>query len=209
MQDDSYPELSDELDRFAMQLGLLKARAEIMPRDQIMYEAGLSAARAESRTESLSNRRAVLIWRSAALVLLASSIGLGFSRIHRPDPPDPSSIAARQESPVETESLTSDFTESAVVSEKESEVRQSALKINTFDETSILGSHAVPAVTVLSSRRALVEQMMNGRSDSDEFPSRPVFTSVGNSEPVLSPRSLLLGNNSRSRLLQFVEELHR
>lgn len=75
--DETIPELPEELDLFAKQLGQFKPKEQPGAREELFFKAGQEAARAELATTIRRYQRITRMWQTAASVLLVASIGLG------------------------------------------------------------------------------------------------------------------------------------
>lgn len=85
-QDNEFPELPDDLNRFAERLAQFRPRTVSSDRDQLIYQAGIAAAGQERLATPSPILRELRLWKSVALLLTAVSAGLATTLAVRPIP---------------------------------------------------------------------------------------------------------------------------
>ena len=84
--DDDFPQLPDDLNNFATRLAEFKPQTASVDRDQLLFQAGMAAARQERLRVPAASVKALQFWKAAALVLTAVSAGLTTTIAVRPAP---------------------------------------------------------------------------------------------------------------------------
>jgi hypothetical protein len=212
MRQDQPPESPDEMNDFIEQLASFEAHSMTVNRDQLMFQAGQLAARAERRAEAASARRTLRVWQSAALVLCAFSLGLGTSLVLRPEP-QPRIVVADTDRPHEGTNKDPLVAADAGAANAPTSTLSRSLQEKTVIEKSGGTDSATPAAHViegLHTRLALVEQMIDVISSPDRTTATAEETLAlahhRTPEPILSHRSLLQGEGSRILINRLIEE---
>ena len=210
--DDSLPELPDDLSQFAESLASFRPRSMDLNRDQLMFEAGMAAGRGETVITANSFRRTVRAWQSAALILTAVSAGLGTMVAFRPEAESRIVIEEREKpaihpdsSPAPTETVAGAVTIRTTVPNQESDVVESPS--GDLAETN---QRSPQAFEGLQLRQHLIAQAFEVQFGADRPPKEVDApndsTDRSSTNPPLTPRSLLLGDRSRNRINLLIGE---
>ena len=208
---ESLPELPDDLNDFAATLGSFKATPVAVNRDQMMFEAGRAAARNEQLLSGSTSRRALRIWQSAALMLTAVSAGLGSIVVFHQDP-EPRVVFVERELPrLATDSLPEDprVAGAPVLAEQQAAVSVQTLPARPHQELADSNAPISHAYERLRSRQMLIAKAFNTRLGSEGPPGpagAAASTEPSTRESRLTPRSLMLGEQSRIWMNRLIEE---
>jgi len=217
MQQNESFELPNDLNEFAKRLASFEAHSPMINRDQMLFEAGQATARTALLADVSSLRRALHAWQSAAVVLLAFSLGLGASLSLRHEQPPQIAVAERE--PVLVAPSIERVPETGTRSVQDFSVqeltsiasRQSREERETRNVESAASAPPVSnEIAGLQTRLASIERMIEGLSNSNLTPmnsERAIeFAYRGDPAPVLSHRRLLHGEGSQVLINRLIEE---
>ena len=208
---ESLPELPGDLNDFAATLGSFKATPFAVNRDQMLFEAGRAAARNEQIRTGSTSRRVLRIWQSAALMLTAVSAGLGSIVVFHQDPETRVVFVERELPRMSTDSLpeTPRIEGAPVLAEQQPPVSVQALAERPREDLTDSNTPISHAYERLRSRQILIAEAFKTRLGS-EGPPDPAGIAASTEpytrESRLTPRSLMLGEQSRIWMNRLIEE---
>lgn len=208
------PELSDDLAAFEMQLGQFRPTGATVNREQLLFEAGRTAALAEIAAQSDVRRNAVSrvlrVWQSSAIVMTAVSLALTTALLVR-NPQTPVIIVERQSSSTGAESPRD--IEVAPETPKQRFPRQEPPSTQVAISNSAIGDSVEQQPSQPTSRFDEILSRELAMKDGVEFKQDPANTVSPTSElpasvpqePPLSPRSMM-GNQARQTIDRLMKD---
>ena len=210
-ESDFRPELSENLKSFVSQLSQFQAKSLVSERDQLMFEAGRNAARAEFLSSSKSVSRTVRVWQTAALVLFGVSAGLGTVIGLRPEPQVQTIVVDHNERVNHRDETNNRNVVVPPKVEGNSNLVESDRiiqcpvdqKVELADSTSRIGEG-------LRERRSLIDDAfasVNGNNCRSSFDGvSPAYKEMGPREPEWNARMLLHGEKFQEFINHLTEE---
>ena len=210
-ESDFHSKLSEDLNSFVSQLSHFQAKSLVSDHDQLMFEAGRNAARAESLSSSKSVSRTVRIWQTAALVLFGVSAGLGTFIGLRSEPQVQTVVVDHNERVKHLDESTDrnvvvaskgDETSNAVESDRINQIRENR-KVDLAESKTRIGEG-------LRERRMQIDDAyasVNGSNRRSSFDGAlPAYKEMGSREPEWNSRMLLRGEKSQEFINHLTEE---
>jgi len=190
---------------FESQLTAFQPKSVAVNRDQLMFDAGLAAARAEILTSSVSQRRSLRLWQSVTAALMLVSSGLGTAMLTRSEPEtrivyiERERLNSTAEIPFHSDSTTAQEAIGIATSAKNQNETIRDLEIGSLRELEIVHARNIALAQVL-------------KPDSTSKISKPAshlemqVERLLPTQPLLSPSALMMNQKSRNWINRLIEE---